>query len=78
MKVKVEYHDNIGKFIYTYKFIHKTTNQLAEEDIIKINDIVRYYCDYGANVIENQIERKLLDEIDFLQIKIEELEKKNK
>ena len=57
MKVKVEYHDNIGKFIYTYKFIHKTTNQLAEEDIIKINDIVRYYCDYGANVIENQIER---------------------
>ena len=54
MKVKVEYHDNIGKFIYTYKFTRKTTNKLAEDDIIKINDIVRYYCDYGATVIENQ------------------------
>lgn len=78
MKVKVEYHDNIGKFIYTYKFIRKTTNQLSEEDIIKINDIFRYYCDYGSTIIENQELRRLVDENANLKKQIEELEKTNK
>jgi hypothetical protein len=76
MKVKVEYHDNIGKFIYTYKFTRKTTNKLAEDDIIKINDIVRYYCDYGATVIENQELRRLVDENANLKKQIEDYEKK--
>ena len=72
MKVKAEYHDNIGKFIYTYKFIRKTTNQLSQEDIIKLNDIVMYYCDYGVAI------KELVIENDFLKRKIEELETKIK
>jgi hypothetical protein len=73
MKVKVEYHENIGKFIYTYKFIRKTTNKLAEDDIIKINDIVRYYCDHGATVIENQELSRLYEENANLSKEIERL-----
>lgn len=76
MKVKVEYHDNIGKFIYTYKFTRKTTNKLAESDIIKIDDIVRYYCDYGATIIENQELRRLVDENDNLKKEIAQLKTK--
>ena len=76
MKVKVKYDDNIGRFIYTYKFTRKTTNKLAEDDIIKMNDIVRYYCDYGCTVIENEELRRLVDENASLKKQIENYEKK--
>jgi len=76
MKVKTKYCDNIGKFIYTYKFVRKNTNKLAEDDIIKINDVVRYYCDYGATIIENEEIRRLVDENANLKKQIEDYEKK--
>jgi hypothetical protein len=76
MKVKTKYCGNIGKFIYTYKFVRKNTNKLAEDDIIKINDIVRYYCDYGATIIENEELRRLVDENANLKKQIEDYEKK--
>lgn len=76
MKMKAKYCENIGKFIYTYKFTRKNTNKLSEDDIMKINDIVRYYCDYGATIIENQELRRLVDENNNLKKQIEEYEKK--
>ena len=75
MKVKVKYDDNIGRFIYTYKFTRKTTNKLAEDDIIKMNDIVRHYCDYGCTVIENEELRRLVEENAYLKRKIEHFDK---
>lgn len=77
MKAKVEYHENIGKFIYTYKFIRKTTNKLAEHELIKINNIVRDYCDDGATVVENQELSRLYEENSNLIKEIERLKQFN-